>query len=53
MEPRDPQAIDTLAKTCKEFGYDMRVVLRVLFTSDFFKNARFAKIKSRQSWSSA
>jgi hypothetical protein len=44
--PRDPQAIDTLATTFKESGYDLRAVLRVLFTSDFFKNARFAKIKS-------
>jgi uncharacterized protein (DUF1800 family) len=46
MEPRDPQALDTLARTFKESGYDMRAVLRVLFTSDFFKKARFAKIKS-------
>ena len=44
--PRDPQAIDTLARTFKESGYDIRAVLRVLFTSDFFKQARFAKIKS-------
>jgi hypothetical protein len=44
--PRDPQAIDTLARTFKESGYDLRAVLRVLFTSDFFKQARFAKIKS-------
>jgi uncharacterized protein (DUF1800 family) len=45
-EPRDPQAIDTLAKTFKDSGYDLRAVLRVLFNSDFFKQARFAKIKS-------
>ena len=44
--PRDPEAIETLAKTFTESGYDMRAVLRVLFTSDFFKEARFAKIKS-------
>ena len=44
--PRDPQAIDTLARTFKESGYDIRAVLRVLFSSDFFKQARFAKIKS-------
>jgi hypothetical protein len=44
--PRDPQAIDTLARTFKESRYDLRAVLRVLFTSDFFKEARFAKIKS-------
>jgi hypothetical protein len=26
--------------------YDMRAVMRVLFTADFFKHARFAKVKS-------
>ena len=44
--PNDPEAIDLLARTFTESGYDMRAVLRVLFLSDFFKNARFAKIKS-------
>jgi hypothetical protein len=44
--PQDQQAIETLATTFKESGYDLRAVLRVLFTADFFKNARFAKIKS-------
>ena len=44
--PRDPQAIDTLAKTFTESKYDLRSVLRVLFNSDFFKEARFSKIKS-------
>ena len=44
--PKDPQAIDTLAKTFTDSGYDMRSVLRVLFNSDSFKEARFAKIKS-------
>ena len=27
-------------------NYDIRSMLRVLFNSDFFKNARFAKVKS-------
>ena len=44
--PNDPEAIDLLARTFTESGYEMREVLRVLFTSDFFKEARFAKIKS-------
>ena len=44
--PRDPEAIETLAKAFTESGYDIRSVLRVLFNSDFFKNARFTKIKS-------
>ena len=34
--------MDTFSKS----SYDMRTVLRVLFTSDFFKQAAFAKIKS-------
>jgi uncharacterized protein (DUF1800 family) len=44
--PRDPEAIDLLSKTLVESGYDIRSMLRVLFNSDFFKDARFAKIKS-------
>ena len=44
--PIDPEAIDTLAKEFTESGYDIRSVLKVLFNSDFFKDAQFAKIKS-------
>ena len=44
--PNDPEAIDLLAKTFTESNCDIRPVLRVLFNSDFFKNASFAKIKS-------
>ena len=44
--PRDPQAIETLAQAFTASHYDIRSVLRVLFRSDFFKNARFARIKS-------
>ena len=44
--PRDPAAIALLAQTFVDSGYEMRPVLRVLFNSDFFKQARFAKIKS-------
>ncbi|ETX07147.1 DUF1800 domain-containing protein [Candidatus Entotheonella palauensis] len=44
--PRDPEAIETLAQVFTESNYDMRSVLRVLFNSDFFKEARFAKLKS-------
>ena len=40
--PNDPEAVDLLANTLRENGYDMRTTLRVLFNSDFFKNARFA-----------
>ena len=44
--PRDPEAIDTLATGLIESKYDIRSVLRTLFNSDFFKEARFAKVKS-------
>jgi uncharacterized protein (DUF1800 family) len=44
--PRDPEAIETLARAFVKSNYDMRSTLRVLFLSDFFKEARFAKIKS-------
>ena len=44
--PRDPEAIDTLSSTFTESRGDVRSVLRVLFNSDFFKDARFARLKS-------
>ena len=44
--PKDQDAIDLLADTFTESGYDMTAVLRVLFNSEFFKNARFARLKS-------
>ena len=44
--PNDPQAIETLAQAFTQSDYDIRTVLRVLFLSDSFKNARYTKIKS-------
>ena len=44
--PRDPEAIQVLEKAFFDSNRDIRSVLRVLFLSDFFKNARFAKVKS-------
>ena len=44
--PRDPEAIETLARAFVDSNYDIRSVLRVLFLSDFFKEARFSRIKS-------
>ena len=44
--PQDMDAIRTLEKAFVENNYDMRSVFRVLFNSDFFKNARFTKVKS-------
>ncbi len=44
--PGDPEAISTLATALTDSNYEMRPVLRTLFNSDFFKEARFAKVKS-------
>ena len=44
--PNDPQAIETLERAYFESHYNISSVLRVLFNSDFFKNARFARVKS-------
>ena len=44
--PNDQDAIGLLADTLIESDYDIRATLRVLFNSDFFKNARFARLKS-------
>ena len=44
--PLDPEAVEFLADTLVESGYDIRSTLRVLFNSDFFKNARFTRLKS-------
>ena len=44
--PRDMEAIRNLEKAFLESNYEMRPVLRTLFNSDFFKEARFAKVKS-------
>ena len=45
--PRDPEAIDMIAKAFVESNYDMRSTLRTIFYSDFFKEARFARLKGR------
>lgn len=44
--PRDEKAIEALTESFKKSGFEMKAILRTLFTSDFFKNARFNKIKS-------
>lgn len=44
--PRDPQAIETLMQAYHDSQYDVRAVLRVLFKADFFKQSRFARVKS-------
>jgi uncharacterized protein (DUF1800 family) len=45
-EPRDSQAIATLMKAFQESKCEMTPVLRTLFKSDFFKNARYKHLKS-------
>ena len=44
--PQDPELISMLENEYFSSGYDLRSVLRVLFNSESFKNARFAKVKS-------
>ena len=44
--PRDPEAIKQLEAEYFRSNYDIRSMLRLLFNSDFFKNTRFAKVKS-------
>jgi uncharacterized protein (DUF1800 family) len=45
QEPRDPAAIDTLAKAFLDSDADIRSVMRVLFNSDFFKASQFQRVK--------
>ena len=44
--PRDPDAIETLSTELIDSNYDIRSVLKVLFNSDFFKTALYARVKS-------
>ncbi|MEE8466150.1 MAG: DUF1800 domain-containing protein, partial [Dehalococcoidia bacterium] len=46
IPPNDPEAVDQLVKAYDDSDGDVRYILRVLFNSDFFKNARFARVKS-------
>jgi uncharacterized protein (DUF1800 family) len=48
QEPRDIEAIKALEKAYFDSGYEIGAMLKVLFTSDFFKSesVHFAKVKS-------
>ncbi len=46
VPPQDPEAIEVLADACRSSGGSVREMLRALFLSDFFKAARFKKVKS-------
>ena len=44
--PRNPAAVDQLAKVLIEENYEVKPVLRVLFNSDFFKESAYKRVKS-------
>ena len=44
--PNDPDAIDQLIAAYDESDGDIRAMLRALFNSKFFKDARFSRVKS-------
>ena len=44
--PQDPAAIEALEEAYVESDGEIRSMLRVLFNADFFKNARFKRVKS-------
>src|SRR5437868_7510139 len=44
--PRDQKAMDRLIGAFRDSKFHMKSVLRVLFNSEFFKNARFQHVKS-------
>ena len=44
--PQNPEAVEALVKAYFDSGGDLRSMLRVLFSSDFFKEARFKRVKS-------
>ena len=44
--PQDQEAIDALVKTYMDTDGEIRAMMRVLFNSDFFKEARFKRVKS-------
>ncbi|MCX8251535.1 MAG: DUF1800 domain-containing protein [Dehalococcoidia bacterium] len=46
VPPLDPDGIAMMEATFIETGGDIRSVLRVMFNSDFFKAARYKKVKS-------
>ena len=42
----DEAALEIMIKAFEDSGYQVSAVLRTMFNSDFFKNARYSKIKS-------
>ncbi|MCY4527941.1 MAG: DUF1800 domain-containing protein [Chloroflexi bacterium] len=46
VPPLDPEAINILSEAFIKSDGDMRAILRTLFNSEFFKDARFRRVKS-------
>jgi hypothetical protein len=46
LPPRDPELIDEMCKAFLDSGGQIKDVLRVMFNSESFKNARLKKVKS-------
>ena len=46
QDARDEDALEMMINAFEESGYEIKAVLSTMFNSDFFKNARFSKIKS-------
>ena len=46
VPPKNPSAIDDLVEAYRQSEYSIRETLRVLFNSEFFKQARFTRVKS-------
>ncbi len=46
VPPQDPEAIEALMGSYVDSGGDIRSMLRVLFNADWFKLARYKKVKS-------
>jgi uncharacterized protein (DUF1800 family) len=45
-DARDEDALEQMITAFEESNYEIKAVLRVMFNSEFFKNARYAKMKS-------
>ncbi len=45
-DARDEDALEQMITAFEESGYEIKAVLRAMFNSDFFKNARYSKMKS-------
>jgi hypothetical protein len=44
--PTNQQAVDQMVETFRDSKFDIRPMLRLVFNSDWFKNARFQHVKS-------